>query len=204
MSARCVALAALVGSLVSVHAVRADPPVCGAWLPVQSSEVYEEYRSIVQWDADGDGPAPASTLLVGGYYGGAVSRWDGTTTTFDPSFPLFAGTVYKLFVFNGQLIAAGDFDGVYTNLETFETAPINRIARWTGTTWEQMGEGFANGQVNTLAVYNGQLIAGGTFTTSGANTVRRSCTLGRLELAAAGLRHHQPQRRSDFADRVPG
>jgi hypothetical protein len=42
------------------------------------------------------------------------------------------------------------------------------IARWNGTTWQPLGTGIGGG-VYALTVYNGELIAGGNFTTAGGN-----------------------------------
>lgn len=44
--------------------------------------------------------------------------------------------------------------------------PMNHVAFWDGTAWHPIGEGF-NGQVNSLAIHNGELYAGGSFTGPG-------------------------------------
>jgi hypothetical protein len=67
--------------------------------------------------------------------------------------------VKALAVYKGELIAGGDF----TNAGG---TPAKRIARWNGTTWAGLGDGF-NGPVQALTLCKGELIAGGTFTTSG-------------------------------------
>src|SRR5437762_2791504 len=70
-------------------------------------------------------------------------------------FPASSGTgdsVAALTVYNGNLIA-GTTSG---------------IAQWNGTSWSALGTGI-NGQVNALTV-NGNLIAGGYFTTAGGTT----------------------------------
>jgi hypothetical protein len=46
------------------------------------------------------------------------------------------------------------------------------IARWDGRVWSWLGAGM-NGVVDSLAVYDGALIAGGTFTQAGGVTVNR-------------------------------
>ena len=38
----------------------------------------------------------------------------------------------------------------------------NYIAKWDGSTWRPLGSGM-NSYVNTVTVYNGQLIAGGSL-----------------------------------------
>jgi hypothetical protein len=67
--------------------------------------------------------------------------------------------VYALTVYNGQLIAGGNFT-------TAGGVSTNRIARWDGSNWEALGSGM-NYDVRALTVYNGELIAGGWFTTAG-------------------------------------
>ena len=63
----------------------------------------------------------------------------------------------------GILYAGGRFD-------SSGTIPINRIARWNGTSWDSMGTGLTNGNVNTISKYGGFIYAGGSFPTAG-NTV---------------------------------
>jgi hypothetical protein len=61
--------------------------------------------------------------------------------------------VYALTVYNNQLIVGGDFT-------TDRGGIANRIARWDGTSWHPLGSGM-NNVIFDMAVYNGQLIAGG-------------------------------------------
>lgn len=72
------------------------------------------------------------------------------------------GVVIALIEYDGQLIAGGRFS--IAN-DTF----ANNVASWDGTHWSPMGSGTAggirSGQINTFAIYNGQLIAGGLFNT---------------------------------------
>ena len=52
--------------------------------------------------------------------------------------------------------------------------PASCIAEWNGTSWSAVGTGMNGGSgVYTLTVYNGNLIAGGTFTTAGGNPANR-------------------------------
>ena len=48
----------------------------------------------------------------------------------------------------------------------FSAAGGNFIARWDGSTWRALGSG-TNSGVNALTVHNGELVAGGAFTTAG-------------------------------------
>ncbi len=77
-------------------------------------------------------------------------------------FPLGSGMnnqVMALTVFNGELIAGGNF----TNAGGI---PANSIAKWNGTAWSPLGLGII-GDVRALTVYNNELIAGGHFFTAG-------------------------------------
>ena len=47
---------------------------------------------------------------------------------------------------------------------------VERIAHWTGATWEPVGAGFDR-SVNYLGLLNGQLLAGGNFTVSGGDSL---------------------------------
>src|SRR5438477_8623746 len=66
--------------------------------------------------------------------------------------------VRALTVYNGQLIAGGDF------LVADNSVHVNHVARWDGASWQPLGSGLGPplyGTVYALAVYNGDLIAGG-------------------------------------------
>jgi len=100
-----------------------------------------------------------------------IARWDGTS--WQPLGSGMNGDVTSLAVYNGQLIAGGKFT-------TAGGAQANHIARWDGTNWHPLGSGMERGGeytgVSALTVYNGQLIAGGRFTTAGdanANNIAR-------------------------------
>ena len=82
--------------------------------------------------------------------------------------PVGQGTnnvVYALTVYNGNLIAGGLFVSAGGQ-------PANRVAQWNGTSWSPLGVGINNNinfaTVDALAVYNGNLIAGGNFGTAGS------------------------------------
>lgn len=65
--------------------------------------------------------------------------------------------------FGGNLYVGGNFTQA-------GGVPCNHLARWDGTSWQAVGQGF-NESVHTLAVYNNELYAGGDFTLSGTETV---------------------------------
>lgn len=59
-----------------------------------------------------------------------------------------------------ELIAVGGFTSI-------DGVAANRVARWNGSTWSAMGEGFDE-QARCAIVHNGELIVGGWFSSSGA------------------------------------
>jgi hypothetical protein len=74
----------------------------------------------------------------------------------------------------------GTGPALFVGGQTFTTAggqPANRVAKWNGKTWSAVGDGFANGIVWKLAVFNDgtgdALYAFGTFTASGATPINR-------------------------------
>ncbi len=83
--------------------------------------------------------------------------------------------VLALAVHNGHLIAGGRFT-------LAGDLAVNQVARWDGTTWHAMGEGVTGVQylwddtgdtlvidpvVNAMAIHDGLLVVGGSFTTAG-------------------------------------
>jgi hypothetical protein len=73
--------------------------------------------------------------------------------------------VTSLTVYNGDLIAGGSFTTADGNV-------ANYIARWDGSTWQQLGLG-TNSFVLDMEIYNGELVAGGSFPIAGGVTVNR-------------------------------
>jgi hypothetical protein len=80
---------------------------------------------------------------------------------------------YSLTVYNGRLIVGGMFTEA-------GGVSANSIALWDGSNWEALGSGVGGiigfPRVYALTLYNGQLIAGGYFTTAGgasANQIAR-------------------------------
>lgn len=147
----------------------------------------EEVFATTTWDPDGDGPQPEA-LVVGGKFpiaGDAVAQniaaYDGASWQ-----PLGSGlgggvtttSVRALAVYQGELIAAGDFS-------TSGDTSCNAIARWDGQQWHPLGTGIA-GQVRAMTVYNGELIAGGYFTTAGGVSCRSVARWNGQRWAAVG------------------
>lgn len=101
-------------------------------------------------------------LFVGGWFsGGPVSNvawWDGTR--WQPALPGPNGPVRALHSFRGELIAGGDFSGVFPNIRAVG------LTAWNGNTWRALGAGL-DGSVSALAALGDRLIVGGAFTTAG-------------------------------------
>jgi hypothetical protein len=84
--------------------------------------------------------------------GTTASHWSPLATGVD-------GHVIALTVYNGELIAGGDF-------LTAGGVTVSNIARWDGAAWAPMGTGIV-GYVGAFTEYNGNLVAGGLFTRAG-------------------------------------
>jgi hypothetical protein len=94
---------------------------------------------------------------VGGVSANHIARWDGTQ--WQPLGQGVYGGVLALTVFNGEPIAG--------------TGEPGAILRWDGTEWHTISAGLYNGGVSALAVLNGELIAGGSFTSIGGVSANR-------------------------------
>lgn len=176
-----------------------SPSLAGVGGEVNAAIVYDEkliigggFRAagdqivnyIAMWDGNSwsplasgmDGPVLAlavydGKLIAGGQFtlaGGTevnnIASWDGTAWS-----PMGSGAdlgVYALTLFNGKLIAAGIF--------SIDGSDTITLATWDGTTWLPLA--VTNGPVESLAEYNGNLIAGGKFTAiDGVTAYRIAC-----------------------------
>jgi trimeric autotransporter adhesin len=106
-------------------------------------------------------------VQAGGVTANGIARWNGAEWS---SFAAgIAGMVSALATYDGDLVAAGHFGEA-------SGVTVNSIARWDGERWLSLGtgvEGFWGGPgwVYALAVYEGELIAGGTFSYAGEVSV---------------------------------
>lgn len=109
-------------------------------------------------------------LIVGGLFttaGGVpcnnIARWDGSTWHALDAQGMNS-VVYSLLVRGDRLIAGGWFTEA-------GGVPCDGIAQWNGSAWQALGGGVAGGSptgVNALvALSDGELIAGGSFTSAG-------------------------------------
>lgn len=85
--------------------------------------------------------------------------------------PGFDGNILASAEHNGDIYIGGWFNFHNGNI------PFNGVAKWNGSEWEPVGEGFLNisgtaqGTVFVLSSVNGELYAGGSFGFSGDNPV---------------------------------
>ncbi len=103
-------------------------------------------------------------ITVSGETVNRIVRWNGSSwSALGGGLPpaSFAINGPKLAVSGDHLIASGDFT-------TAAGGPGERIAKWNGTTWTNMGAGL-NANANALLTAGGDIFAGGSFTTAGCN-----------------------------------
>jgi hypothetical protein len=97
------------------------------------------------------------------------SRWVPTQNTWIEDIPT-DGQIMALLSHEGDLIVAGDFDRI-CDLDT------KNIARWDGERAYPYGEGLEDGydmgEVLTLAIYRGELYAGGGFRANGGSFIAK-------------------------------
>ena len=112
--------------------------------------------------------AGGSFTSAGGVAARGLARWDGT------AWSAFGGasspstkpsSVRVLAVYNGDLIAAGNF------FEVGDAVAANNIAAWNGTMWRRLDAG-TDGPVYALAEMNGDLYVGGSFFRAGGIAAR--------------------------------
>ncbi len=152
----------------------------GAWQPLASGMNGGDYPSVSALTVyNGELIAGGNFSIAGGVPCNNIARWNGSAWQ-----PLGTGTgasypyVYALTVYNGDLIAGGEFT-------TAGGVTCNYIARWDGSTWQPLGSGMGGGSLRTcvraLTTYNGELIAGGDFTSAdGVTCYRIACWNGSI------------------------
>jgi hypothetical protein len=63
---------------------------------------------------------------------------------------------------------------------------VNRLAKWNGANWSLLGSG-VNESVNSLIVFNNELVAGGEFTTAGGIQANRIAKWNGTNWSALGV-----------------
>ncbi len=106
--------------------------------------------------------ASADLQLAGYRWGSRLVSWTGTDWT---DFGAVAnGPVWALAVMDGDLFAGGAFDSI-------AGVPAAGLARWDGSSWSPVGEGLGSSggtpMVSAFTLFDGRLVAGGSFTSAG-------------------------------------
>lgn len=107
-------------------------------------------------------------LYVAGAFGtpGSLARYRPAMNTWEAvGAGQTVGTITDMLVWNDRLVLAG------TQLSALGGVPVRGIGIYDGVRFAGLGEGLtgaATPGVNALGVYRGRLVAGGTFTRSGA------------------------------------
>lgn len=176
-------------------------PNCARILAGYRAPEINSPSSSVVWDRDGAGPEqPILVISINGDLGGpfgnqAIVGWDGESwvrifpgtpptsqlsslfvhdsnlyglsvntlvqvtpsgySTVSPSF----GTMREAISFNGEIVACGK-----------SPSAVEGVFALRGGAWVQLGSAF-NGAVNSVSVFNGQLVAGGAFTLPGITNI---------------------------------
>jgi trimeric autotransporter adhesin len=161
-------------ALVLGSALTLDPALPAQWLwtPGQGLPgVDVGAMALARWDPDGSGPLPP-LLALGGQFAIAGTAVASHVATFDLTSGTWSalgqGTSDRVFALAATpqgLVAGGAFTSA-------GSAPARHVARWNGTSWQPLGGVPAGGGVDhfvlALAVLpNGDLVAGGRFTTAG-------------------------------------
>jgi hypothetical protein len=136
-----------------------------SWLPLDDG-IDNTVLALVPYG--GDLYAGGIFFDAGGSEANCIAFWDGSSWRSMGWTLKFSTGVSAFAEYGGELIAGGLFSAA-------GTVPAANVARWDGTQWRPMGYGLTGGTpysiVSGLAVYNGDLIATGNFTTSNYTVV---------------------------------
>lgn len=122
----------------------------------------------ILYESSGSGDSPVSSLLIDGadiYVGGkftiagkGILKWDVNTGRWKQLGLGVNGTVTQLCRWNDYIVVSGEFT------EAGGVSAKN-IALWNTKSeqWETVGKGGITGQINSMAVYRGELYVGGSF-----------------------------------------
>lgn len=149
--------------------------VTGLAYPSNPTTLTATVMASTLWDPDGAGPATA-VLVIGGTFSIVGTVLANNIASYDPVSETWStlgagvdGFVYTMATAaNGDLLVGGTF-------QTASGLPASCVARWNGTSWSSLGAGVGHAtapSVASLAVLaNGDIVAGGRFTSAGAATV---------------------------------
>ncbi len=146
------------------------------WLPLDSGV---GPHSPTEWSAVISAASLGPSLFIGGYFNTAggvpvqgIARWDGAAWSALPDQRAWQPDTLK--VIAGTLYAGGYF------------APPGSpgILQWTGSTWSTIGANYPQDDVFAIAVYQGQLYAGGDFSNCCGGPVEPGWYIARYDGAA--------------------
>ena len=137
----------------------------------------------------------------------AVVKWNGIIWSLVARTPTFfpSDLIHDMAVYNGALYVAGTFSMI-------DSMPANRVARWDGTGWSAVGSGininysgdennvaaiygtgdgcdgceYGGSSVKALAVFNGNLYAGGSFDSCGTIATKNIAKWNGIAWSALG------------------
>ncbi|HXT42462.1 MAG TPA: hypothetical protein VN887_20815 [Candidatus Angelobacter sp.] len=114
-------------------------------------------------------------VYIGGDFTGAggidctnIAMWDGNN--WSPLASGLDGPVFAIEVTPTDVYVGGSFTNAYDS-PGFDVA-ANRIARWDGANWWELGNG-VSGSVNAICAANGIVYVGGSFTNASGITANR-------------------------------
>jgi len=165
-------LAVVVNDADAVYPLRIDPTFSDAnW--VSMGGVPGASGGVMAAVVDDSG-----NLYIGGGFGmigevvvNFIAKWDGTGWSSLGSG--LSDPVLALAVSGSDLYAGGWFSGAIDSGGEFSL--LNHVAKWNGSSWSALGSGLAS-NVNALAVFGGDLYAGGLFLTfdgQGPNSIAK-------------------------------
>ncbi len=131
-----------------------------------------------------------SDLFAGGTFttaGGTdirhIARWTGSAWAALGTSPNdgVSSTVYALAASSPFLYVGGSF------FTAGNAIPVNYVARWNGSSWAALGNGFTTSTVRTLLVSGSLVYAGGSFSATGITPVNRIAVWDTLAAVWSGL-----------------
>ena len=98
---------------------------------------------------------------AGGIVAYRIAKWDGENwISLNSGFDRDNDKVMALILHGSDIIVGGQFADTVTNDNN--RVQLNNVAKWTGTTWQALGNGL-NNLVTSFTIYNAELVAGGKF-----------------------------------------